>query len=348
MANPISLNTAALHIGTVIPRDASFGDMSGSNTPPALKDVVDKLTSSLMSGGHLNADSPLGKMVEQQLKKENPLAALMGGQNADAIKSAVTNLIKDKLGNNFGAAASAGIGGGQGGQDLMSQVMQGLSKASLNDALTPKGDGSTFSKADKPVLQQVADFMDQNKATFGAPDSGSWSKELDEDNYLNKDETAKFRAALDQISQQMGSGSDAAGVSAPQSTAGGLGSSDATGGAGDAGDDSSDVDDNQGPTTAGGLGSPQADDTGDDSGATTGASSQDSQLNQLKMLEQLLGVKDPMDLFKKGLELGASLHAHQAQPDAGGLSPQLQQQSLQTSAAHAAQNILDVMNASLS
>ncbi|WP_429515866.1 hypothetical protein [Pseudomonas frederiksbergensis] len=284
----------------------------------SMKGVVDKLSSSLMSGGHLNTDSPLGKMVEQQLKKENPFMALAGGKGGEenAVKKALGDLIKDKLGSNFGASADAGIGGkGQGGQDLMSQTLQGLGKSSLDNALTDKGEGSTFSKADKPILQQVANFMDQNKAQFGAPDSGSWSKELDEsggkDNFLDKGETSKFRAALEQISQQMGAG----GAQGTQSTQGN-----------------------------GGLGSPQQEPSAND--ASSGGQSND--------LAQLLGSSNPMDIFKQGLEMGLGIAGGKGAEGGAdslaqnGLSPQLQQHSLKSSAAEAAQNILDVMSAGVS
>ncbi|KAF1006974.1 MAG: Harpin HrpZ [Pseudomonas fluorescens] len=265
----------------------------------------------------------------------------------------MADLIKDKLGNNFGASASAGMGGGK---DLMSQVMQGLSKAALNDALTPEGDGSTFSDADKPLLRKVADFMDQNKATFGTPDSGSWRKELNEDNYLNKDETSKFRAALEQISQQMDGSDSVSGSAAPQSTAGGLGSLQ-----NDPLNDTSDDDssDDNGPITQGGLGTPQAgpDDSGsDDSADSADASGANSPQQLLQQLEQLLGAnKDQGDSFKQGLQLGLGIasalqgaqmgghhHHHQEQ------DPQMQDQNLQASAAQAAQSILAAMSAGVS
>ncbi|WP_123359301.1 hypothetical protein [Pseudomonas frederiksbergensis] len=313
MLNPLSSASALLNVGSIVPATLTSVASESLNT---LKGVVDKLSSSLMSGGHLNTDSPLGKMVEQQLKKENPLMALAGGGEEGAVKKALGDLIKDKLGSNFGASADAGIGGkGQGGQDLMSQTLQGLGKSSLDNALTDKGDGSTFDKADKPLLQQVADFMDANKAEFGAPDSGSWSKELDEsggkDNYLDKGETEKFRAALEQVSQQMGAG------------------------------------DAQGPQTFqgnGGLGSLQHEPSTNDS---TGGQSND--------LAQLLGSSNPLDIFKQGLEMGLGIASGKGLEGGAdflaqqtGLSPQLQQHSLKSSAAEAAQNILDVMSAGLS
>lgn len=316
MLNPLAAGASSLlKMGGAIP--ATLTSVA-SDSLNSMKGVVDKLSSSLMSGGHLNTDSPLGKMVEQQLKKENPFMALAGGKGGEenAVKKALGDLIKDKLGSNFGASADAGIGGkGQGGQDLMSQTLQGLGKASLDNALTDKGEGSTFSQADKPILQQVANFMDQNKAEFGAPDSGSWSKELDEgggkDNFLDKGETSKFRAALEQISQQMGAG----GAQGTQSSQGN-----------------------------GGLGSPQQEPSAND--ASSGGQSND--------LAQLLGSSNPMDIFKQGLEMGLGIAGGKGAEGGAdslaqnGLSPQLQQHSLKSSAAEAAQNILDVMSAGVS
>lgn len=318
MLNPLAAGVSSLlKMGGALPATLTSVASESLNS---MKGVVDKLSSSLMSGGHLNTDSPLGKMVEQQLKKENPFMALAGGKGGEenAVKKALGDLIKDKLGSNFGASADAGIGGkgqGQGGQDLMSKTLQGLGKSSLDNALTDKGDGSTFSQADKPILQQVANFMDQNKAQFGAPDSGSWSKELDEgggkDNFLDKGETSKFRAALEQISQQMGAG----GAQGSQASQGN-----------------------------GGLGSPQQEPSAND--ASSGGQSND--------LSQLLGSSNPMDIFKQGLEMGLGIAGGKGAEGGAdslaqnGLSPQLQQHSLKSSAAEAAQNILDVMSAGVS
>lgn len=318
MLNPLAAGASSLlKMGGALPATLTSVASESLNS---MKGVVDKLSSSLMSGGHLNTDSPLGKMVEQQLKKENPFMALAGGKGGEenAVKKALGDLIKDKLGSNFGASADAGIGGkgqGQGGQDLMSQTLQGLGKSSLDNALTDKGEGSTFSQADKPILQQVANFMDQNKAEFGAPDSGSWSKELDEgggkDNFLDKGETSKFRAALEQISQQMGAG----GAQGSQASQGN-----------------------------GGLGSPQQEPSAND--ASSGGQSND--------LSQLLGSSNPMDIFKQGLEMGLGIAGGKGAEGGAdslaqnGLSPQLQQHSLKSSAAEAAQNILDVMSAGVS
>ncbi|ANF89252.1 Type III secretion protein HrpZ (plasmid) [Pseudomonas antarctica] len=338
MENSGFVNSAALHIGTVIPGDGTFQDLAGSKTPQALNGVVDRITNALTSSGHLDTDTPLGKMVEQQLKKDNPFAALGIGQSADNVRKAVSDLIKNTLGNNFGASASAGIGGGQ---DLMSQIMKGLGKAALNQALTPEGDGSTFSNADKPLLRKVADFMDDNKSAFGTPDSGSWRKELNEDNYLSKDETSKFRAALEQISQQMDGSDSVSGSAVPQSTAGGLSSPP-----NDLQNDASDDDalDDSGTTTQGGLGTPQAspDNSGSDDSADSAdapAANSQQQLQQiLQQLEQLLGAASGM----QGAQQGGHHHHHDAQ------SRQMQDRNQLSSAAQAAQSILSVMSAGVS
>ncbi|WP_296262362.1 MULTISPECIES: type III secretion protein HrpZ [unclassified Pseudomonas] len=216
------------HIGTVV-SGGSVGGQQG--TQQSLKDVIDKLAQALTKDGHLDQDSPLGKMVGEQMKKMNPLAAALGGDSADGIKAALGEVIKDKLGDNFGAAADFGLGGGTSGgagkSDLMSQVLNGLGKASLDDLLSKQGDGTKFSSSDMPLLDKVAQFMDQNPSKFPAPDSGSWKNELKEDNYLDKSETSAFRAALDmlggQLDQQQSGVSDAG-------TAGGTLGGDAVGG----------------------------------------------------------------------------------------------------------------------
>ena len=92
-----------LHIGTVV----SQPTLGGDKTPQSLKDVIDQLAQALTKGGHLDKESPLGQMVGKQMDKNNPLASLIGG-NPDMIKAALGDLIKDKLGENFGAAADAG------------------------------------------------------------------------------------------------------------------------------------------------------------------------------------------------------------------------------------------------
>lgn len=198
------------HIGTVV----STGAIGGQQGPQSLKDVIEKLAQALTKDGHLDQDSPLGKMVGKQMEKMNPLAAL-GGGSPDMIKAALGEVIKDKLGDNFGAAADFGLGGGAGSgkPDLMSQVLNGLGKASLDDLLSKQGDGTKFSSDDMPMLDKIAEFMDQNPSKFPSPDSGSWKNELKEDNYLDKSETGAFRAALDmlggQLEQQQNGVSDA-------------------------------------------------------------------------------------------------------------------------------------------
>ena len=193
-----------LHIGTVV----SQPTLGGDKTPQSLKDVIDQLAQALTKGGHLDKESPLGQMVGKQMEKNNPLASLIGG-NPDMIKAALGDLIKDKLGENFGAAADAGQAGA-GAPDLMSQTLNGLAKASLDDLLTKTDQGTTFSKGDMPLLDKIAEFMDQRTAQdpqkFPAPDSGSWKNELtaEGDNFLDGKETAAFRSALDSLGSQLG------------------------------------------------------------------------------------------------------------------------------------------------
>jgi hypothetical protein len=210
------------HIGTVV----STGSIGGQQGPQqSLKDVIDQLSQALTKDGHLDQDSPLGKMVGEQMKKMNPLAAALGGGSPDMVKAALGEVIKDKLGDNFGAAAdfglSGGASGGAGKPDLMSQVLNGLGKASLDDLLSKQGDGTKFSSSDMPLLDKVAQFMDQNPSKFPAPDSGSWKNELKEDNFLDKSETSALRAALDMLGGQLEQQQN--GLSDTGNTDGGLG-----------------------------------------------------------------------------------------------------------------------------
>lgn len=202
MHSPNSVNSlqgSALVL--VLPLDNSV-TAGSSKSSKALQDVIAQLVKALTKDGQLDESSPLGKMLAKVM-------AALGkhGSGAENIAAALDKLIHQKLGDNFGAGAdmaSGGGGSGAGQSDLMAKVLNGLGKALLDDLLTKLGDGAKFSRDDMPILAKVAQFMDDNKAQFPRPDSGSWMKELKEDNFLDADETAKFRSALDLISQQFG------------------------------------------------------------------------------------------------------------------------------------------------
>ncbi|MCC7005266.1 MAG: hypothetical protein IT497_01310 [Ottowia sp.] len=69
--------------------------------------------------------------------------------------------------------------------------------ATLSTALTGRSDGTSTIKEDaKPLLRNLAIAMDNNSAIYGKPDSGSWLNEVNEDNYLDKSETAAFSRAI--------------------------------------------------------------------------------------------------------------------------------------------------------
>jgi hypothetical protein len=203
------------NIGTM----ASLPTVGADKSSQSLNEVIDQLAQTLTKDGHLDKESPLGQMVGERMHKMNPMAALIGG-TPHMIKAALGDLIKDKLGDNFGAAADAGQTSA-GAPNLMTQTLNGLAKASLDDLLTKQGEGTTFSKGDMPLLKCIAEFMDQrtaqNSLKYPAPDSGSWSNELKEDSFLDGKETAAFRSALDslgtQLNQQQGGLGDAGGGS---------------------------------------------------------------------------------------------------------------------------------------
>ncbi|WP_122691046.1 type III secretion system effector HrpZ [Pseudomonas viridiflava] len=190
-------------------------EASASTSSKALQDVIAQLAQELMQNGQLDQSSPLGKMLAKAMDADGT-----AGGGLEDIKAALDKLIHEKLGDNFGASAdSPAAGAGQ--SDLMTQVLNGLAKAALNDLLTKQSNGTSFSEDDMPMLTKIAQFMDDNPAQFPTPDAGSWAKELTEDNFLDGDETAQFRAALDIIGQQLGSQQNEAGG---MSTGGGLGS----------------------------------------------------------------------------------------------------------------------------
>ncbi|MBD1589589.1 type III secretion protein HrpZ [Pseudomonas typographi] len=228
MSNMIS-NAGSIQTTNALALDSS----QGTEQPQNLKDVIAQLTKELTKDGGLDQSSPLGKMVADHM----PFKGLLG-DGPEQVQKGVENLIKDKLGDNFGAAQSAGVGdsgsgngSGGGQQDLMSQTLNGLAKSSLDDLLTQQGDGSTFSDSGKGMLSKVADFMDANPSQFPKPDSGSWKNELDQgnnekDNYLNGDETKSVRAALDMLGSQLDAKSAGNSEGVPQNSTSGLGSDD--------------------------------------------------------------------------------------------------------------------------
>lgn len=191
------------------------------SSSPALQKVIDQLASALTQNGQLDQSSPLGNM----------LSKVMQGSGIEAVKTALEKLIRDKLGDNFVAASdksgsdngAAANAGNAGQSDLLTQVLNGLAKAMLEDLLSKQGDSSSFSSKDQPILQQVAQFMDANKGVFSTPDSGSWANEFKEDNYLNADETSQVRAALGLIAQQLGKQQVDTGSTADAGSVGGLG-----------------------------------------------------------------------------------------------------------------------------
>lgn len=216
MHSPNSVNSLqGSAVVFVLPLDNSM--IAGvSKSSKMLQDVIAQLVKALTKDGQLDESSPLGKMLAKAMAANGK-----SGGDAEGIAAALDKLIHQKLGDNFGASAGIASGGSHdvGLSDLMTQVLNGLGKALLDDLLTKLGDGTKFSRDDKSMLDKIGQFMDDNKAQFPPPNSGSWMKELKEDNFLDADETAKFRSALDIISQQFGKQqSDAS------STDGGLGS----------------------------------------------------------------------------------------------------------------------------
>lgn len=168
-----------------------------TQSKPSLEDVIKQLLQELTKSGSLDESSPLGKMLAQHMQEKG-----IQGSRPEDLKKGLESLISDKLGPNFGAADSAGLNGGS-QQDLMSKVLNGLAKSSLDDLLSKQGEGTTFSQSDMPMLEKIAEFMDKFPKDFPPPDSGSWKNELKEDNYLSEQETGDFRAALDKLGSQL-------------------------------------------------------------------------------------------------------------------------------------------------
>lgn len=262
MLNSVVATITPNALGVVNPGVSPDKSTGSSKPSPSLSGVVSDLANSVMLGDKLDARTPLGKMVREKLSEDKGMGLMSGRNPQETVKNALMDIVKDKMGSNFIAGA-----GGRDSKELMNEVMGGLGQSALNNALKPKGDGSTFDSADKPLLQQVADYMDKNKAEFGAPHkTGSWSKELDEDNYLNKGETAKFKQALEQVSQQLGAGSSRTDYPGAEKMMGGA---------------------------QGGLGS--------------SPSSSSGEMTELERLRQMLNSGDGMNVFKEGLQMGLGI-----------------------------------------
>ncbi len=222
----------------------------GGEQQGSLQNAIKELASQLMTiDGKLDESSPLGKMLAPRMP-QGSLESLLGGGQAQ-VEKALQSLIKEKLGENFGSGqaqhrtpglsgpsgaggtgSNTGVGGANGGEeDLMTQLLKMLVKSMLGGMLKPDGKGnSNFSDKDQAMLSKIGEFMDQNPAKFGKPDSGSWATELskgggEQDNLLNADETSKVQNALDMLSSQLEAGS----VGNAQ---GGLGGAGSLGGAG--------------------------------------------------------------------------------------------------------------------
>ncbi|MCF5706581.1 type III secretion protein HrpZ, partial [Pseudomonas syringae] len=123
-------------------------EASASTSSKALQDVIAQLAQELMQNGQLDQSSPLGKMLAKAMDADGT-----AGGGLEDIKAALDKLIHEKLGDNFGASAdSPAAGAGQ--PDLMTQVLNGLAKAALNDLLTKQSNGTSFSEDDMPMLKK--------------------------------------------------------------------------------------------------------------------------------------------------------------------------------------------------
>lgn len=146
------------------------------------------------------------------------LSQLLGGSTGGAGSAGAGNGFG---GGNGGMGGGGAAGGAGGGSDALSSLLGGLAEQKLGSLLEPaKGDsgGATFNPDDKALLQEVANFMDQHSDKFEKPHDASgnvksWSDELNEkgkdgkaDNFLNSDETSKFKDAIAMIGQAAGSG----------------------------------------------------------------------------------------------------------------------------------------------
>jgi hypothetical protein len=312
---------------------------SRSTVDQALRNLIDLLARALTRHGQQDASSPLG----------NLLAGLLPDTGPDAIKTALAKLIRNALAEREGVsnsdtrgglsdASSNAAGGTQ--ADLLTQLLSGLVKILLGNLLSKQGDGANFSAQDLPILEKVAQFMDANQGVFSKPDAGSWLNELKEDSYLDADETAQVRAALDVIAQQFGKQQDATGTGdADSGSLGGLGTPlrDATNASptsavpaaadGTVGDSGAELGLLLGEllelglqstlSTAGGLGSPL--NSGNSAGGATPGTDSASELGTL------LG-----DLLERGLEV-----ALQGQSSLSGL-----QQSAETAAQQIVSSLL--------
>lgn len=211
-----SLNMPNLTFGTVAQQPKCGTGNTGNNE--SLLQVLQQLVQALTGGksGSANTDSPLAKMLQKFLDQSSGSSSGskdVGKMSSDELLSALSDMIKSKLGNNVGSDSSSSGSSDSGGGDLLAQVLGGLAKSSMDSMLKSDGKGgSTFTDADKPTLTQVARFMDDHPDDFPKPDNAngttkSWSAEVNnEDLYMNSAETGQFRDAMSMIGQQLSSG----------------------------------------------------------------------------------------------------------------------------------------------
>lgn len=219
-AGSSAANGLQITMGTIVPRSSEKA--GGSASDNELSQLVGELTGDITGAdGKLDTSTPLGKMLDDFVKKNLPDGLASQGDPAQSmtkkgVSQALSSMIQDVLG---GDANSNSGDSGQG--DLKSLILGALGKNKLDSLLTPNpaGDGSNFSTSgvDPQVLAEVGKFMDENPSEFPPPDQGAsegqvggWTGELNAntagDNYLNHDETAAVTKALGMLGQIMQQG----------------------------------------------------------------------------------------------------------------------------------------------
>ncbi|WP_407316469.1 hypothetical protein [Pseudomonas sp. nanlin1] len=223
---------------------STMNPSQGSERPQTMDQALDALVKSMTNDqGQVNSENPLVKMLGEFLEKMLASMLQQSGAGGDAqaatqgsgaatvqdmspeeLKNALSGMLEQLMGGNAPSGNGFGESGQGGGQDMLSQLLGALTQDKLNGLLQPNEQlgGADFDTADKDLMQQVAQFMDQHPEEFGSPDNAdgstrSWTDEVNErtssgpegkaDTYLDAGEAEAFAKAIEMLGQSAASGS---------------------------------------------------------------------------------------------------------------------------------------------
>ncbi len=216
----------------------------GSERPQTMDQALDTLVKSMTNDqGQVNSENPLVKMLGEFLDKMLASMLQQSGAGGDAqaatqgsgaatvqdmspeeLKNALSGMLDQLMGGSPAGGNGFGESGQGGGQDMLAQLLGALTQEKLSSLLQPNEQrgGADFDPANKDLMQQVAQFMDQHPEEFGSPNNAdgstrSWTDEVNErtssgpqgkqDTYLDGPEADAFAKAIEMLGQSASSGS---------------------------------------------------------------------------------------------------------------------------------------------